>query len=47
MAVIYTKGKDGSLQELGRTEVVLNSLNPKWITKFTMTYQFEMVQNLV
>ncbi|XP_019167485.1 PREDICTED: protein BONZAI 1-like [Ipomoea nil] len=47
MAVVYTKGKDGSLQELGRTEVVLNSLNPKWITKFTMTYQFEMVQNLV
>ncbi|KAI3751158.1 hypothetical protein L2E82_22204 [Cichorium intybus] len=33
MAVVYAKGKDGSLQELGRTEVVLNSLNPKWITK--------------
>ncbi|BBH03600.1 Development and Cell Death domain protein [Prunus dulcis] len=32
MVVIYTKGRDGGLSELGRTEVVLNSLNPKWIT---------------
>ncbi|KAL7191607.1 hypothetical protein ACSBR2_023645 [Camellia fascicularis] len=28
MAVVYTKGRDGALQEHGRTEVVLNSLNP-------------------
>ncbi|KAM3325912.1 hypothetical protein P3S67_001038 [Capsicum chacoense] len=34
MAVIYSKGRDGSLQELGRTKVVPNSLNPQWITKF-------------
>ncbi|CAA2935223.1 protein BONZAI 1-like [Olea europaea var. sylvestris] len=47
MAVLYIKGRDGSLQELGRTEVVLNSLNPKWIRKYTLTYQFEMVQYLV
>ncbi|PIN06451.1 Copine [Handroanthus impetiginosus] len=47
MAILYMKGSDGSLQELGRTEVVLNSLNPKWIRKYTVTYQFEMVQNLV
>ncbi|KAL0380298.1 UNVERIFIED_CONTAM: protein BONZAI 2 [Sesamum angustifolium] len=47
MAVLYMKGSDGSLQELGRTEVVLNSLNPKWIRKYTLTYQFEMVQTLV
>ncbi|XP_047940631.1 protein BONZAI 1-like isoform X3 [Salvia hispanica] len=47
MAVLYIKGSDGSLRELGRTEVVLNSLCPKWINKFTVTYQFEMVQNLV
>ncbi|CAH9075844.1 unnamed protein product [Cuscuta epithymum] len=47
MAVLYSKGRDGKLQELGRTEVVLNSVHPKWITKFNMTYQFEMVQNLV
>ncbi|XP_042060284.1 protein BONZAI 1-like isoform X1 [Salvia splendens] len=47
MAVLYIKGNDGSLRELGRTEVVLNSLSPKWIKKFSVTYQFEMVQNLV
>ncbi|XP_059645712.1 protein BONZAI 1-like [Cornus florida] len=47
MAVIYAKGRDGALQELGRTEVVLNSLNPKWITKQTVTYYFEVVQTLV
>ncbi|XP_073140111.1 protein BONZAI 1-like [Henckelia pumila] len=47
MAVLYMKGIDGLLQELGRTEVVLNSLNPKWIIKHLVTYQFEMVQNLV
>ncbi|KAM3268861.1 protein BONZAI 1 isoform X1 [Capsicum chacoense] len=41
MAVLYSKEKDGSLKELTRTEVVLNSLNPKWITKYTMTYYFE------
>ncbi|CAH9106845.1 unnamed protein product [Cuscuta europaea] len=47
MAVLYSKGRDGKLQELGRTEVVLNSVHPKWIAKFNMTYQFEMVQTLV
>ncbi|XP_076930869.1 protein BONZAI 3-like [Bidens hawaiensis] len=47
MAVVYIKGKDGSLQELGRTEVVINSLNPQWITKVKVTYCFETVQTLV
>lgn len=47
MAVLYIKGRDGSLQELGRTEVVLNSLNPKWIKKYNLTYNFETVQYLV
>ncbi|KAI3820632.1 hypothetical protein L1987_08180 [Smallanthus sonchifolius] len=47
LAVVYTKGKDGSLQELGRTEVVLNSLNPQWITKIKATYFFETVQTLL
>nr|XP_043639216.1 protein BONZAI 1 [Erigeron canadensis] len=47
MAVVYTKGKDGSLQELGRTEVVMNSLNPQWITKVKVAYFFETVQTLV
>ncbi|KAL5564788.1 hypothetical protein UlMin_027952 [Ulmus minor] len=47
MVVIYTKGRDGALAEVGRTEVVLNSVNPKWITKHTITYHFEVVQTLV
>nr|GEW49123.1 protein BONZAI 1-like [Tanacetum cinerariifolium] len=47
MAVIYSKGRDGSLQEIGRTEVVLNSLSPHWIKKVIITYQFEVVQTLL
>ncbi|XP_008437742.2 protein BONZAI 1-like isoform X1 [Cucumis melo] len=47
MLVVYTKGKDGTLEELHRTEVVQNSLNPKWIHKLNITYQFEVVQTLV
>uniref|UniRef100_A0A7C9DPK1 C2 domain-containing protein n=1 Tax=Opuntia streptacantha TaxID=393608 RepID=A0A7C9DPK1_OPUST len=47
MAVIYMKGRDGKLEEIGRTEVVLNSLNPTWIKKVNVTYHFEVVQTLV
>ncbi|XP_062168932.1 protein BONZAI 1 isoform X2 [Alnus glutinosa] len=47
MVVVYTKARDGVLEELGRTEVVLNSLNPTWITKHIITYHFEIVQTLV
>ncbi|GLT60298.1 hypothetical protein SLA2020_330700 [Shorea laevis] len=47
MLVIYTKGKDGTLTEVGRTEVVLNSLNPTWITKHTIAYHFETVQTML
>ncbi|KAH9603973.1 hypothetical protein KSS87_023576 [Heliosperma pusillum] len=47
MAVVYLKKPDGSLQELGRTEVILNNLNPSWIGKIPLAYQFEMVQPLV
>nr|KJB80803.1 hypothetical protein B456_013G115900 [Gossypium raimondii] len=47
MAVLYVKKMDGTLEELGRTEVILNSLNPAWIDKIHAAYQFEIVQNLV
>ncbi|KAH1031919.1 hypothetical protein J1N35_044093 [Gossypium stocksii] len=47
MAVLYIKKMDGKLEELGRTEVILNSLNPAWIDKIHVAYQFEIVQNLV
>ncbi|CAL4112498.1 unnamed protein product [Meganyctiphanes norvegica] len=32
--------------EIGRTEQIKNSLNPQWITKFTMEYRFEERQLL-
>ncbi|KAL2342828.1 hypothetical protein Fmac_004113 [Flemingia macrophylla] len=47
MMVLYARGKNGALEELGRTEVILNSLNPTWITKHTLIYHFEVVQVLV
>ncbi|KAL4296469.1 hypothetical protein GQ457_12G006610 [Hibiscus cannabinus] len=47
MLVIYIKERDGSVTEVFRTEVVLNSLNPTWITKYTITYHFEAVQTLL
>lgn len=46
MLVVYTK-MDGRLEEIGRTEVILNSLEPSWITKAAINYQFEIVQPLV
>ncbi|KAM6551091.1 hypothetical protein CsatB_000899 [Cannabis sativa] len=47
IVVIYTKERDETLIELGRTEVILNSVDPTWITKHTLTYHFEVVQYLV
>lgn len=47
MAVLYMKRRNGNLEEIDRTEVLLNSLNPQWITKLSVTYQFEVVQPLV
>ncbi|XP_042453755.1 protein BONZAI 3-like [Zingiber officinale] len=47
LAVLYLKRRDGMLEELGRTEVIMNNLSPSWITKFTINYQFEIVQHLV
>ncbi|XP_052302344.1 protein BONZAI 3 isoform X2 [Populus trichocarpa] len=47
MVVLFAKKRDGKLEEVGRTEVMLNNLNPTWIQKITIAYQFEMVQPLV
>ena len=47
MAVVYVKKRDGSLEELGRTEVIMNCLDPTWIEKINVAYQFEIVQQLV
>ncbi|KAK0601843.1 hypothetical protein LWI29_027993 [Acer saccharum] len=47
MAVVYAKKREGTLEEIGRTEVVMNNLNPAWIVKVSIAYQFEIVQPLV
>ncbi|KAK9919707.1 hypothetical protein M0R45_028288 [Rubus argutus] len=47
MVVVYVKKGDGKLEELGRTEVMLNCLNPAWIEKITVSYHFEFVQPLI
>ncbi|XP_026445081.1 protein BONZAI 3-like [Papaver somniferum] len=47
MAIVYAKRSDGMLEEIGRTEVIMNSLDPVWITKVSTVYQFEIVQTLV
>ncbi|KQJ99632.1 protein BONZAI 1 [Brachypodium distachyon] len=47
MVVVYSKKNDGALEEIGRTEVILNSLNPSWNAKINLQYQFEVLQQLV
>ncbi|KAI3863654.1 hypothetical protein MKW98_031246 [Papaver atlanticum] len=47
MAIVYAKRGDGKLEEIGRTEVIMNTLDPVWITKISTVYQFEIVQPLV
>ncbi|XVF54789.1 hypothetical protein PTKIN_Ptkin05aG0209800 [Pterospermum kingtungense] len=47
MLVLYVKERDGAITEVFRTEVVLNSLSPTWIAKYTITYHFEVVQTLL
>lgn len=47
MLVLYMKRKDGMIEELGRTEVCLNSLSPKWVTKLLVLYSFEEIQVLL
>ncbi|KAI4301859.1 hypothetical protein L6164_035097 [Bauhinia variegata] len=47
MVVAFEKKRDGKLVELGRTEVIMNSLNPQWIQKISVAFQFEIVQLLL
>ncbi|GJM85108.1 hypothetical protein PR202_ga01531 [Eleusine coracana subsp. coracana] len=47
MVVVYSKGKEGQPEEIGRSEVILNSLNPSWSRKVSLHYQFEILQPLV
>ncbi|KNB42441.1 hypothetical protein JH06_3959 [Blastocystis sp. subtype 4] len=44
--VTYLQGKDRKWNEVGRTEIVVNSLNPMFVTRILLNYQFESVQRL-
>ncbi|KAH1071582.1 hypothetical protein AAZX31_03G221700 [Glycine max] len=46
MVVVYAKKRDGKMEEIGRTEVILNCLNPEWIEKISVAFHFEIVQPL-
>jgi len=47
ICVVYLKPFGGSRwQEIRRTEVVMNNLNPHWTTKVRLAYLFEEVQHL-
>ncbi|KAK8468724.1 hypothetical protein PHAVU_006G096100 [Phaseolus vulgaris] len=46
MVVVFEKKRDGQLEELGRTEVILNCLNPEWIQEISVAFHFEIVQLL-
>ncbi|KAF3489222.1 hypothetical protein F2Q69_00054277 [Brassica cretica] len=43
----YLKSRGFNASSLRSSEVVLNSLNPKWIKKLTLSYQLELVQTLL
>ncbi|OIT40693.1 protein bonzai 3 [Nicotiana attenuata] len=47
MAVVCVRKRDGTLEELGRTEVIMNNLDAVWIQKIHIMYQFETVQTLI
>ncbi|XP_071709996.1 protein BONZAI 3-like [Rutidosis leptorrhynchoides] len=47
MAIVYAKNTDGTLKELGRTEMIMNNLDPIWHQKLTVTFEFETVQLLI
>ncbi|XP_069101628.1 copine-5-like [Argopecten irradians] len=47
MCVMYTKDrKTGSFYEVGRTEMIKDTLDPDFVKKFTMQYYFEESQKL-
>lgn len=47
VVVLIRDPATGQLRELGRTEVVVNSLQPTFIRTVPLTYKFEEVQRLV
>lgn len=46
LCALYIKTSGSQWYEFGRTEMILNCLNPKFAKKFILDYYFEMVQSL-
>ncbi|XP_037550224.1 copine-3 [Nematolebias whitei] len=46
MCVLYINTSNSHWYEFGRTEMILNCLNPKFAKKFVLDYYFEKVQRL-
>ncbi|CAK8696200.1 unnamed protein product [Clavelina lepadiformis] len=46
LCALYVQKKDGKWFELGRTEMILNNLNPRFAKTFVIDYYFEEVQKL-
>ncbi|XP_041816869.1 copine-3-like isoform X1 [Chelmon rostratus] len=46
LCALYINTSGSHWYELGRTEMILNCLNPKFAKKFVIDYYFEMVQRL-
>lgn len=46
LCALYINTSGSHWYEFGRTEMILNCLNPKFAKKFVMDYYFEMVQKL-
>ncbi|XP_077410448.1 copine-3-like isoform X2 [Vanacampus margaritifer] len=46
LCALYIKSSDSRWQELGRTEMILNCLNPKFAKRFVIDYYFETVQRV-
>ncbi|KAK3200451.1 hypothetical protein Dsin_023866 [Dipteronia sinensis] len=42
MAVVYVKKREGTLEEIEHTEVIMNSLNPAWIVKEGVLNHFKL-----
>ncbi len=49
MCVVLVPKEDGAggWKELGRTEIIWDNLNPKFVKSFRMEYHFEKVQKLL
>ncbi|PHT48727.1 Protein BONZAI 3 [Capsicum baccatum] len=47
IAVVSIRKRDGTLEELRRIEVIMNNLDPVWVQKISVMYQFETLQTLI